>query len=619
MIVGRNPRRAVAAAAAALVMASAGAAAAQQTPTTTPAPNQITPGTTPEPSTTIAPSPTPQNYTRFNKAPFAANTIKPKSVTAAAHWTKDETAPTRGFTAPTSMLPDPENPRVIVGAVADLRARTCHLARSADAGRTWHFTQGSPAPAGYPFCTSTISGVPEASIAWGRNHTLYYGLMAYDIVSGQEGPRDGHASIALARSTNLGDTWKTTMVENNRGRAPEQGGAIQTATGVTGLTVDTSGPRDVVSVGYSRSYTNAPTGSPLNDPKPMVATSTDGGDTFGPAVNLNDFTNLTRQLDRPYKLVMRTGFGAPFLTSHNGTILAVAGGDFTNQDTPTPPHGAGEGLTPGTFYAYPNPQIVARSTDQGKTWQVKELGPPIYAGTGSMTGLGWTQKGGSNGTFVAVYAATAETSTTTGIEDMVVQRSTDGGQTWTPPLAISDDKPEQAVTSFYPQVGVSPDGRVDAVWLDNRDVGDFRFHVRYSYSMDGGSSWAPNVQVDDRPIDYNFGISYNSDLRYPPGVASTRYYAAFGWTDTRLATPDSQTQDVFGSVAAFSALPATTNTTAPIVLAVFGGLIVAGLVLLVLLAARRRGGAPRPSRADEPSAVRARTSSSSRADSRPER
>jgi len=85
------------------------------------------------------------------------------------------------------------------------------------------------------------------------------------------------------------------------------------------------------------------------------------------------------------------------MTVGNGTILAVAGGDFTNQDTPAPPHGAGEGLTPGTFYAYPNPQLVARSTDQGKTWQVKELGPPIYAGTGSMTGLGWTPKGGANG------------------------------------------------------------------------------------------------------------------------------------------------------------------------------------------------------------------------------
>jgi hypothetical protein len=596
----------VAGAAGLMAVASGGTAVARQTPTTTPVPNQIQPGATPEPSTTIAPSPTPQNYTRFGKAAFAGPGVRPKSVTAAAQMTKDDTSPTRGFTAPTSMVADPQNPRVIVGAVANLRDRTCHLVRSTDTGRTWHFTKASPSPPSYPFCTSTMSGVPEASLAWGRNHTLYYGLMAYDIISGQEGPRDGRASIALARSTDLGDTWNTTLVENNRGKTDEQSGSIPTDTGVTGLAVDTSGPSDAVSVGYSRSYTNAPTGSPLNNPHPMVATSTDGGNTFGPAVDLNSFTDLTRTLDRPYRIIMRTGFGAPFLTAHNGTIVAVAGSDFTTQDQPAPPHAAGEGLTPGTFYAFPNPQLIARSTDQGKTWQVKELGPPIYAGTGSMTGLGWTPKGGAGGTFVAVYAGTPETSSTTGVADMVVQRSTDGGQTWTPPVAISDDKPEQQVTSFYPQVQVAPNGRVDAVWLDNRDLGDFLFHVRYSFSSDGGVTWAPNTQVDDRPIDYNFGISYNSDIRHPPGVASTKYYAAFGWTDTRLANGDTQTQDAFGSVAVLSSLPATKNTTAPVIAAIFGGLIVAGIVLLVLLAARRRRAVVGPgSKAEQVQGVRA--------------
>lgn len=602
MTVGRMSGRLVAVAAVGL-MAAAGAAVAQTTATTTPVPNQVTPGATPEPSTTIAPTPTPQNYTRFNKASFNS-ALKPKSVTAAFQMTKDDTSPTRAYTGPTSMLPDPENPRVIVSGVANLRDRTCHLVVSTNAGKTWHFSKALPDPASYPFCTSTMSGVPEVSLAWGRNHTLYYGLMAYDIISGQEGPRDGRASIALARTTNLGDSWKTTLVENNRGKIDDATGAIPSATGVTGLSVDTSGPRDVVSVAYSRGYSNAPQGSPLNDPKPMVATSTDGGDTFGPAVNLNDFTNLTRQLDRPYKILMRTGFGAPYLTAHNGTIIAVAGSDFTSADTPQPPHAAGQGLSPGTFYAYPNPQLVARSTDQGKTWQVKELGPPIYAGTGSMTGLGWTPKGGANGTFVAVYAGTPESSSTTGIADTVVQRSTDGGQTWTPPLAISDDKPDQQVANFYPQVGVAPNGRVDAVWLDNRDVGDYKFHVRYSYSTDGGVSWAPNVQADDKPLDYNFGISYNSDIRFPPGVASTNYYAALGWSDTRGANADTQTQDDYGSVAVLSALPATTNTTAPIVAAVFGGLIAAGLVLLVLLGIRRRRTGSTTSTAEQRNAVR---------------
>lgn len=533
----------------------------------------------------------PNTYTRFPKGKIAAQPVKPKHLTAAAQMTKDEEAPTRAFTAPTSMLVDPENPRVIVGGVAELRSRVCKLTVSTDAGHTWHFSKGLPGPKDYPFCTSTQSGVPEVSLAWGRNHTLYYGLMGYDTIPGSEGPAgDGHRSIALAKTTDLGNTWKTTLVTNNRGKT----GSAPNHTGVTGLAVDTSGPKDAVYIGFSESFIpGVPSDSPLNNPRPMVSASTDGGDTFGEPVNLNDSANLSATVGgKQYKTLLRTGFGAPFLTVHNGVIVAVAGTDFVFNDRPTPPPEAGQGLTPGTFYAVPLPQAVARSTDGGKTWAVQPLGPAIYAGAGSMTGLGWTPKGGPNGTFVAAFCATPENSSTTGLADLVVMRSTDLGKTWTEPVTISDDRPDQHATNFYPELQVAPNGRVDVVWEDDRDIGDYRFNVRYTYSADGGATWAPNLLVSDRPLDFNFGISYNSDLRYPPGVASANQYAAFGWADTRLASDLTQTQDAFGSVAEFSALPATTNTTLPIVAAAFAGLVAAGIVLLIVLLVRRKGREP---------------------------
>ncbi len=570
----RIKRVLLAAAAAALTAATAGSAAAQQTTS---------------PPTTVAPSrATPENYTRREKATFGAQAGKPKLLTGSVQMTKEDTAPARGYTAPSSMAADPEDPRVIVGAVANLRARTCHLVRSTDAGRTWTFSKTPPAPQGYPFCTSTMSGVPEASLAWGRNHTIYYGLMAYDIISGQEGPNDGRTSIALARSTDLGDTWKFTMVEDNRPRQPEQGNAILRATGVTGLAVDTSTPRDTVYVAYNQSYLNAPAGSALVNPRPVIATSTDAGQTFAPAVNLNDSaTNLTRTYDgKQYNLLLRTGFGAPYVTAHNGVVLAVAGADFRPGEAPVPAPGAGQGLTAGTFAAIPLPQVVARSTDQGKTWEVKELGPPIYTGNGSMTGLGWTPEGG--GTFVAIYAGAHEQSATNGVSDVNLQRSTDNGVTWTPPVAINDDRPDEWTLNFYPQLQVAPDGRIDAVWQDNRDLADFHFNVRYTYSTDGGKTWAPSVVVNDRPLDFNFGISFNSDIRLPPGVASTNQYAAIGWADSRLAEQESQTQDAFGSTVQFKALPTTKNTTLPIVAAAFAGLVAAGLILLLVMTLKRR-------------------------------
>lgn len=598
------------AAAAALTAASAGSAAAQtptteQTTSTTPT-NTTATTAAQSPSTTVAPSrPTPEKYTRREKATFGAQAGKPKLLTGGVQMTKEDTAPARGYTAPTSMAADPEDPRVIIGAVANLRARTCHLVRSTDAGRTWTFSKTPPAPRGYPFCTSTMSGVPEASLAWGSNHTIYYGLMAYDIISGQEGPNDGRTSIALARSTDLGDTWKFTMVEDNRPRPPEQGNAILRATGVTGLAVDTSTPRDTVYVAYNQSYLNAPAGSALVNPRPVVATSTDGGETFAPAVNLNDSARLSRTIDgKQYTLLMRTGFGAPYVTAHNGVVLAVAGADFRPGEAPVPPPSAGQGLTAGTFAAIALPQVVARSTDQGKTWEVKELGPPIYTGNGSMTGLGWTREDG--GTFVAIYAGAHEQSATNGVSDVNMQRSTDNGVTWTPPVAINDDRPDEWTLNFYPQLQVAPNGRIDAVWQDNRDLADFRFNVRYTYSTDGGKTWAPSVVVNDRPLDFNFGISFNSDIRFPPGVASTNQYAAIGWADSRLAEQESQTQDAFGSTAQFKALPTTKNTTLPIVAAAFAGLVVAGVILLVIMTARRRS-APDKAKAKAPGGESVRT------------
>jgi hypothetical protein len=405
-----------------------------------------------------------------------------------------------------------------------------------------------------------------------------------------EGPRENKSSAILARTTNLGEKWTTTLVENDRGKS---GPTATTVTSVPGLAVDTSGPRDIVSVGFSRSYPEAPSGDPLRNPHVMVATSTDAGATFGEPVDLNTFDRPTLTINgKPYQLFMRTGFGAPFLNAHDGVLLAAAGPDFPFNDQPQPPPEAGANLTPGSWYAYPMPQLIGRSTDHGKTWTITTLGDPILAGTGSFTGLGWSQKGGDKGTFVATYAATPATSPTIALADIVVQRSTDGGVTWTSPLAIDDDPPEMNATGFYPQLSVAPNGRVDVAWTDDRETSDFHFNERYSYSTDGGVTWAPNVKVSDAPINFNFGVSFNSDIRQPNGVASTNQYAIVGWADTRLANDVSQTQDNFASAVQFAPLPTTRNTTAPVIAAIFGGLVVAGIVLLVVLQMRKRREGP---------------------------
>jgi hypothetical protein len=141
-------------------------------------------------------------------------------------------------------------------------------------------------------------------------------------------------------------------------------------------------------------------------------------------------------------------------------------------------------------------------------------------------------------------------------------------------------------------LSTAPNGRVDVVWQDNRDATDFHFNVRYTYSTDGGRSWAPNIQVNDRPLDFNLGVSFNSDVRQPPGVASADEYAIFGWADTRLGNEVTQTQDDFSTIAQFKPIPRETSV-APVWAAAFGGLLLAGLVLFIMqfVQLRRRAGA----------------------------
>ncbi len=539
-------------------------------------------------SAVAEPGPTPATYKQVT---FKTQDQEVDKLIAASNMTKDNDTPARAYTGPTVMAAKPGDPRIVVVATADLRTKICQLAVSKDAGHTWHFSEAPPSEPAYPWCTNTSAGTPHASVAWGKDGTLYYAHMAYG--EGDGAVRETRSSVMLAKTTDLGKKWTTTLVENNRGTTGPQSRNVSSA---PGLTVDTSGERDVVSVGYSVNYPDAPTGDPLRLSHVMVATSVDGGATFAPPFDLNSLERPSLTINgKAIPLYMRTGFGAPFLYAHDGVLLAVAGPEFAAADAPQPPPEAGAGLNPGSWYAFPMPQLIARSTDQGKTWKMTTLGDPILAGTGSMTGLGWTPKGGDNGTFVAVYGATPATSPTIALVDIVMQRSTDGGVTWSSPLAIDDDPPEMYATSFYPQLSVAPNGRVDVVWTDDRGLSDYRFNERYTYSTDGGLTWAKNILVSDKPINFNYGVSYNSDIRQPNGIASTNSYAIIGWADTRNANEVSQAQDNYSVAVQFSPLPTTKNTTAPVVAAIFGGLVLAGIVLLVVNQMRKRPEGATPS------------------------
>lgn len=517
-----------------------------------------------------------QESTAYPKAEFAPQAVSLQQLTDGIHMTKEDTAPARGYTGPTSMAVDPDDPRVVVAATADMRTRLCYLLVSTDAGLSWTYAEERPAAESYPFCTNTSSGVSQPRVEWGSDGTLYYASQAY---GEGEGGQDGKDSIMLARTTDLGQTWETTIVTDARVEPDPKPRNV----GVTGLAVDTSGDEDAIYVGFSRDWRrSASDGDPLADQRHvMVAASTDGGESFGEPVNLSDFSELTMEVaGEPYPLHFQTAFTRPFLTAHDGVILAVGDGGPPNDDPP--PEEVYDGI-----FGEADPMLIARSTDQGSTWTVAELSTPVYTAAGSQTGMGWTPEGGPDGTFVLAYAATPGDAPKAGRTDIVVQRSTDRGETWTEPVAINDDDPSDGYTSFYPELDVAPNGRVDVVWHDNRELENFLMAVRSTYSTDGGETWAPNLAVTDQPIDFDIGASATGDVRQPPGVASTDSYAVIAWPDTRFGNQQTQTQDNFAAIAQFSPLPAEDESILPTIAAILGGLVLAGAILLGVQAVRR--------------------------------
>lgn len=91
--------------------------------------------------------------------------------------------------------------------------------------------------------------------------------------------------------------------------------------------------------------------------------------------------------------------------------------------------------------------------------------------------------------------------------DVMFVRSSDGGLTFNPPVRINDDPVDHAKWHWFGTLSVAPNGRLDSVWLDTRNAANNTdSQLFYSYSTDGGTTWAPNVAVSN---------SFNPFLGYP--------------------------------------------------------------------------------------------------------
>jgi len=149
-----------------------------------------------------------------------------------------------------------------------------------------------------------------------------------------------------------------------------------------------------------------------------------------------------------------------------------------------------------------NAQIGGQTPSFDQTTQVNLGGDLIQGG---INGIGLCGQ-----TFVAVDRSGTATNNNTYVlasvepfsanngTDVMFARSTDDGQTFSAPHRINDDPINPNKWHIFGTLSVAPNGRIDVVWLDTRNAANNTdCQLFYSWSTDGGGTWAPNVAASN--------------------------------------------------------------------------------------------------------------------------
>lgn len=127
---------------------------------------------------------------------------------------------------------------------------------------------------------------------------------------------------------------------------------------------------------------------------------------------------------------------------------------------------------------------------------------------------------------------------------VVFTKSTDGGNTWSSPVAISDNPAGSGV--FNPAINTSPDGQtLTVIFYDHRNNtgSNVLVDLYLAQSFDGGATWQPNIRLTSVSTDASLapltGSGYMlGDYQAVAETTNANVPAVPVWIDTRTGNPD---------------------------------------------------------------------------------
>jgi hypothetical protein len=427
-------------------------------------------------------------------------------------------APLRAHSSP-QIAVNPKNGELAL-VESDVRGdRSCRVHISTNGGRSW-FPGGDLMQEPYIDCSFYAEYGAYATAAYARDGTLYVAFVASEMLNRVRDDTPRH--VFLARSGDGGRRFSTTRVfeapDGNQDKGLNKGPM---------LAVDPSDSRRVY-VGWRQGVFNPNVKEKL---KSNVAASSDGGRTFGPAVDLTD---------------ARGGDYPELAVDSHGTVHAVY---WVRVFPPTPSGQQGP----------VRPIVYRSSTDFGRTWsEPKEIDPGNQAAS-RPAALAADPK---SDTLYLVWHGNAEAmNQAPGFDsdlDIFLRRSLDAGKTWSDRIVVSDETIK--ANQYEPGIAIAPNGRVDIAWYDFRNSpgglltstghsGDKGLSdVYYASSTDKGRTFGRPIRVNDRSIDRSKGVwSNNIDSKFNVGIASTNDAVFFAWQETRNAIGDTDAEDIYAA------------------------------------------------------------------------